>query len=85
LLNIKITSTDQLKFISLSPEEKAAKEMEDRVDKALPYGTFGMWIMTFHSFCDRILKNEALHIGLNPRYKLLTETQIYLLVKKSII
>lgn len=70
-------------ILALTFTEKAAREMEERVDKALPYGTFGMWIMTFHSFCDRILKSEALHIGLNPHYKLLTEAETYLLVKKN--
>lgn len=70
-------------ILALTFTEKAAKEMESRVDQALPYGTFGMWIMTFHSFCDRILKSEALKIGLNPHYKLLSEAETYLLVKKN--
>lgn len=70
-------------ILALTFTEKAAREMEERVDQALPYGTFGLWISTFHSFCDRILRNEALHIGLNPHYKLLTEAETYLLVKKN--
>ncbi|MCL4397843.1 ATP-dependent helicase [Patescibacteria group bacterium] len=70
-------------ILALTFTEKAAREMEERVDQALPYGTFGMWIMTFHSFCDRILKSEALQIGLSPHYKLLTEAETYLLVKKN--
>ena len=70
-------------ILALTFTEKAAREMEERVDQALPYGTFGIWTMTFHSFCDRVLKNEVLQIGLNPHYKLLTEAEIYLLVKKN--
>lgn len=70
-------------ILALTFTEKAAREMEERVDQALPYGTFGMWIMTFHSFCDRVLKSEALQIGLNPHFKLLTEAETYLLVKKN--
>src|SRR3989344_8225463 len=57
--------------------------MEKRVDVALPYGTFGLWISTFHSFCDRILRNEAINIGLSPGFKLMTEAETYLLVKKN--
>jgi DNA helicase II / ATP-dependent DNA helicase PcrA len=70
-------------ILALTFTEKAAREMEDRVDRALPYGVFGMWVSTFHSFCDRILRSEALHIGLSPHYKLLSEAEAYLLVKKN--
>ena len=52
--------------LALTFTEKAAREMEERVDIALPYGYTQMWISTFHSFCDRLLRQEALHIGLNP-------------------
>ena len=60
-------------ILALTFTEKAAKEMETRVDEALPYGYTQMWIMTFHSFCDRVLKSEALHIGLSPKYKLASD------------
>lgn len=62
-------------ILALTFTEKAAREMEERVDKALPYGYVQMWISTFHSFCDRILRNEALHIGLTPKYILMTEAE----------
>src|SRR3989344_8328697 len=45
-------------ILALTFTEKSAKEMEERVDVALPYGYTQMWISTFHSFCDRVLKNE---------------------------
>jgi DNA helicase-2/ATP-dependent DNA helicase PcrA len=50
-------------ILALTFTEKAAREMEERVDKAMPYGVTQMWISTFHSFCDRILRSEAIHIG----------------------
>lgn len=81
LIDKKLAKPEEI--LALTFTEKAAKEMEERVDIALPYGTFGMWIMTFHSFCDRVLKNEGLQIGLNPHFKLLTEAESYLLVKKN--
>ncbi len=81
LIDQKLAKPEEI--LALTFTEKAAKEMEDRVDVALDYGTFGMWLMTFHSFCDRILKSEALKIGLNPHYKLLSEAETYLLVKKN--
>lgn len=62
-------------ILALTFTEKASREMEERVDQAMPYGYTQMWISTFHSFCDRILRDEALAIGLDTRYKLMTEAE----------
>ncbi len=70
-------------ILALTFTEKAAKEMVDRVDATLPYGTFGLWILTFHSFADRVLRAEALQIGLSPNFKLMTAAETYLFVKKN--
>lgn len=70
-------------ILALTFTEKAAREMEERVDIALPYGTFGLWISTFHSFADRILKYEALHIGLNPNFKLMSDAETFQFIKKN--
>lgn len=71
-------------ILALTFTEKSAREMEDRVDVALPYGYTQMWISTFHAFCDRVLRLEALHIGLNPSYSLSTEAEMLQLLKKSL-
>ena len=78
----KKVKTSQI--LALTFTEKAALEMEERVDKVMPYGYTQMWISTFHSFCDRILRNESIHIGLNPSYKLLTEAESVLFLKQNI-
>ncbi len=62
-------------ILALTFTEKAAQEMEERVDIALPYGYSQMWISTFHSFCDQVLRREALSIGLSPDFKLLTQAR----------
>ncbi|MFC1711158.1 ATP-dependent helicase [Patescibacteria group bacterium] len=71
-------------ILALTFTQKAALEMEERVDKILPYGYTQMWISTFHSFCDRILRQEAFHIGLNPHFILLTEAEALMFLKKHI-
>jgi len=71
-------------ILALTFTEKAAREMEERVDIGLPYGYTQMWIMTFHSFCDRILRQEALHIGLDPRYKLMSEAESIQLLRGNL-
>jgi DNA helicase-2/ATP-dependent DNA helicase PcrA len=62
-------------ILALTFTEKAAQEMETRIDEALPLGYSTMWVMTFHGFCDRILRESAIHIGLDPSYRLMTTAE----------
>lgn len=71
-------------ILALTFTEKAAREMEERVDKALPYGYTQMWISTFHSFCDRILRDSVLNIGYNPGYKLNTQSESIQFFRKNL-
>ena len=48
----------------------------------LSYGE--MWVSTFHSFCDRILHDRAVEIGLSSNYKLMTQAQSTDLIKKNL-
>jgi DNA helicase-2/ATP-dependent DNA helicase PcrA len=71
-------------ILALTFTEKAAREMEERVDIAMPYGYTQMWIMTFHSFCDRVLRDKALNIGLDPKFKLMTEAESVQLLRNNL-
>lgn len=71
-------------ILALTFTEKAALEMEERVDKVMPYGYTQTWISTFHSFCDRILKSEAIHIGLSSSFKIMTEPESIIFLKKNL-
>lgn len=71
-------------ILALTFTEKASREMEERVDVVMPYGYTQMWISTFHAFCDRILRNEAIHIGLNPGYRLMTEAETVLFLRENV-
>ncbi|MBI2405893.1 UvrD-helicase domain-containing protein [Candidatus Microgenomates bacterium] len=71
-------------ILALTFTEKAAREMEERVDIAVPYGYTQMWISTFHAFCDRILRAEALAIGLPTNYRLLTEAEATQLLRSNL-
>ena len=72
------------KILALTFTEKAAQEMESRIDEIMPYGYTTLWIETFHAFCDRILRAEAIHIGLNPSFTLLTEAESLLFVRRHL-
>lgn len=71
-------------ILALTFTEKAAREMEERVDIAVPYGYTQMWISTFHAFCDRVLRTEALAIGLPTNYRLLTEAEATQLIRANL-
>jgi DNA helicase-2/ATP-dependent DNA helicase PcrA len=71
-------------ILALTFTEKSAAEMQERVEKQLPLGYVDLWISTFHSFCDKILKRHAIDIGLPSDYRLLDQTQAWLLVKKNL-
>ena len=58
-------------ILALTFTDKAAGEMEGRVDQLLPYGQTDTTIATFHSFGDTILRDHALDLGLPPEFRLL--------------
>lgn len=69
-------------ILALTFTEKAAQEMEERVDRALPMGYVDLWVSTFHAFCEKILQQHAVDIGLPNDFHLLNQTDGWLLVKK---
>ena len=82
LVNQKKISPSEI--LALTFTQKAAREMEERVDIAMPYGYSQMHIMTFHAFCDRILKQEAIQMGLDNGYKLMTEADSVIFLRKHL-
>ncbi|MFA7365334.1 MAG: UvrD-helicase domain-containing protein [Patescibacteria group bacterium] len=77
----KGVKTDEIFLATFT--EKAASEMIERADKILPYGYVELWINTFHSFGEKILRESGLEIGLSSDFKLLDETAQWVFVKKN--
>ena len=75
-------STEEILLLTFT--EKSAGELEERADKLLPYGYVDLWIHTFHGFCERILREHALDIGLSADFKLLSSTEQWILIKRNL-
>ena len=71
-------------ILALTFTDKAAGEMEERVDKLLPLGYVDLWIQTFHAFAGKILKQHALEIGLPKEFKVLDQTSSWMLVRENL-
>lgn len=73
LISEGLAKTDEI--LALTFTDKAAKEMQERVDILLPYGYTDIWTSTFHAFGDKLLRENALAAGLNPDFKVLTQPE----------
>ncbi|HYC79505.1 MAG TPA: ATP-dependent helicase, partial [Candidatus Binatia bacterium] len=71
-------------ILALTFTEKASAEMNDRVDQLMPLGYSEISISTFHAFAQKILQEHALDIGLPGDFKVLTETQAWMLMQKHL-
>lgn len=50
-------------IMAITFTNKAAKEMRERVDNLVGYGSSDIWVSTFHSTCVRILRRHSDKIG----------------------
>lgn len=72
LINKKLAKPEEI--VALTFTEKAASEMEERVDVLVPYGYSNIFISTFHSFGDHILRDNALEANLDDDFQIMDES-----------
>ena len=71
-------------ILALTFTDKAAQEMEERVDILVPYGFIDTHISTFHAFGDQGLRDHALEIGLSPDFRILTRPEQILFFQQNL-
>lgn len=82
LINNNLAKPEEI--LALTFTDKAADEMLSRVDNLLDLGYVDMQISTFHAFCQRLLETYGLEIGLPNQFKLVTETDAWLMMEQKI-
>src|SRR5579872_2904795 len=70
--------------LALTFTDRAAAEMEERVDRLVPYGYTQAWISTFHAFGDRVLRDHALHLGLPPDFRVLNRAEQAIFIRERL-
>lgn len=71
-------------ILAVTFTEKAANEMEERVDLLVPYGYSFVEISTFNSFGERVLRDYGLELGYGPDFRLLDEVEQAIFFQKHL-
>jgi DNA helicase II / ATP-dependent DNA helicase PcrA len=71
-------------LLAITFTNKAAQEMRDRVELLLGRSTRGMWVLTFHSACTRMLRVEAERLGYTRQFTIYDQADARRLVKQCL-
>ncbi|MGR3741343.1 DNA helicase PcrA [Companilactobacillus sp. DQM5] len=70
------------RILAITFTNKAAREMQERVNKLLGDQANGIWISTFHALCVRILRRDAEYIGFSRSFSIADPAEQRTLLKQ---
>ncbi|MEO8208011.1 MAG: ATP-dependent DNA helicase [Chloroflexota bacterium] len=71
-------------ILGLTFTDKAAAEMQLRVDQLVPYGFADTTISTFHAFGDRLIREFAFELGMSPDARVLSRAEVIVLLREHL-
>ena len=69
-------------ILALTFSRKAAQEMQERLQSALPPGITGPTVSTFHAFCAELLREHGPRVGLRPDFAFIDDAEGYFLLRR---
>jgi DNA helicase-2/ATP-dependent DNA helicase PcrA len=71
-------------ILAITFTNKAAGEMRERLERLLGRSGRGLWILTFHAACGRILRREAQRLGYRSNFTIYDQADPIRLVKQCL-
>jgi DNA helicase-2/ATP-dependent DNA helicase PcrA len=71
-------------ILAITFTNKAAGEMRERLDLLLGGRARGLWVLTFHAACGRILRREAQRLGYRSNFTIYDQADQIRLVKQCV-
>jgi DNA helicase II / ATP-dependent DNA helicase PcrA len=71
-------------ILALTFTDKAADEMQTRVDQLVPYGYTDAAVSTFHAFGDRLIREFALELGLPSDSRVLSRPEVVIFLRERL-
>jgi DNA helicase-2/ATP-dependent DNA helicase PcrA len=71
-------------ILAITFTNKAAGEMKERLGDLLGVGSRGLWVLTFHAACGRILRREAQRLGYRSNFTIYDQADQVRLVKQCL-
>jgi ATP-dependent DNA helicase UvrD/PcrA len=71
-------------ILAITFTNKAAGEMRERLDHLLGGSGRGLWVLTFHAACGRILRREAQRLGYRSNFTIYDQADQVRLVKQCL-
>jgi DNA helicase-2/ATP-dependent DNA helicase PcrA len=71
-------------ILALTFTDKAADEMQTRVDQLVPYGYTDAAVSTFHAFGDRLIREFALELGLPTDSRVLSRPEVVIFMRERL-